>query len=385
MPPSSTSASDSPESPARRPAWVLVDSAAAHLRVAALPLLDRLLVALHRAGCHPITLATREPLPPLPRSRAWNIAFETSADLAGPPPGSVALHAEALVEAADLRRLLAAPSPSRLTTPDGKPLPVATIGSAPTPADLASHLTQAQPLPARGVACAVRTPAEARAATKTLWASITSSSDGFVDRFFNRPAGRPLSRLLIHTPVTPNAISIVSILIGVASALLFAVGQHTVSILAALLFQVSAIIDCVDGDVARSVFKESPLGKWIDLVGDQVVHLSVFAGIAAGLLRAGHGMEAGWLGLSAAVGAALSFAVVLRGLRRARRRGTDDNRMQRILDAVTNRDFSVLVLALAIADRLPWFLWMAGIGSHVFWIGLLVLQSRTPNPDPASR
>jgi hypothetical protein len=54
--------------------------------------------------------------------------------------------------------------------------------------------------------------------------------------------------------------------------------------------------------------------------------------------------------------------------------------MQKILDAVTNRDFSVLVLALAVIDRLEWFLWMSGIGSHVFWIGLLALQMRTAPP-----
>jgi hypothetical protein len=63
-------------------------------------------------------------------------------------------------------------------------------------------------------------------------------------------------------------------------------------------------------------------------------------------------------------------------MRLVRERGGGSGVIQRVLDAVTNRDFSVLVLALALVDRLVWFLWLAGIGIHVFWLGLLVLQWR---------
>ena len=94
-----------------------------------------------------------------------------------------------------------------------------------------------------------------------LWASLTSASDGFVDKVFNRPCGRPLSKLLIHTPVSPNMVSVASILTGVVSAIFFASGQFITGIVGALLFQLSAIVDCVDGDIARVLFKESRLGK----------------------------------------------------------------------------------------------------------------------------
>jgi hypothetical protein len=48
--------------------------------------------------------------------------------------------------------------------------------------------------------------------------------------------------------------------------------------------------------------------------------------------------------------------------------------LQKLIDAATNRDFSVIVLALACAQKLHWFLWMAGIGSHLFWMTALGLQ-----------
>jgi hypothetical protein len=69
----------------------------------------------------------------------------------------------------------------------------------------------------------------------------------------------------------------------------------------------------------------------------------------------------------------LCFAIILRALRQpvAQRRPL----LNKLLDATANRDFSVLLLFLAIVGRMDLFLWLAGIGIHVFWIALLVLQS----------
>jgi phosphatidylglycerophosphate synthase len=234
---------------------------------------------------------------------------------------------------------------------------------------------------ASGVARIVDDTASARLAARELWASMTSSADGFIDRIFNRPLGRFLSKVLIHTPISPNMVSIASIIIGVISALFLAEGSFRFALIGAILFQLSAIIDCVDGEIARILFKESPLGKWIDLVGDQIVHVSVFAGIAFGVLRNGGGKETVFLGLSAVLGALVSFAVVVRGMRRA---NSGNSLLQKLINAATNRDFSVIVLAFALLQKLPWFLWMAGIGSHLFWITALSLQlTHKPNPQAA--
>jgi phosphatidylglycerophosphate synthase len=208
----------------------------------------------------------------------------------------------------------------------------------------------------------------ARRAERRLWASMTSASDGWVDRVFNRPVGRPLSKLLIHTPVTPNQISVAATVLGVLAAAGFATGQGFLAIWAAVVFQISAVVDCVDGDVARVVFKESKLGKWLDLVGDQVVHTAIFLGIAWGEMVRGSGYLALSLGLIAAVGALVSFAMVLWAQRRAAAGKGGGGRLSGWLEAATNRDFSVVVLVLAVVERLDLFLWMAALGSQVFWI-----------------
>ena len=350
------------------PAVIFCAESTGKFQIAALTLLDRLIVTLHRAACAPITIVCDGPWPNLRRSAAWRISvnFVASAPICSGP--TLVAEASVLVQPCDITALLH--ERGRLTASDGTPLPIGVVNgfsSDPSQALLALPSVRAQ-----GVAFAVTDNDSARRAERALWQSLTSSSDGWVDRHFNRPVGRPLSKLLIHTPVSPNTVSIVSILIGLVAAGLFAIGNYAMSITAAVLFQISAIIDCVDGDIARAVFKESPLGKWLDLAGDQVVHVAVFAAIAIGLWRQNTETPELWLGISAVTGALLSFAVVLRGLKRMTEKS--NNLLRRIIDSATNRDFSVLVFGLAVADILELFLWMTAVGTHLFWITLLFLQ-----------
>jgi phosphatidylglycerophosphate synthase len=266
-----------------------------------------------------------------------------------------------LVEVRDLENVVA--MNGQLIAAESGPLPV--------------RMTVAEPKPiiAGVVARLISDAASAAEAERKLWASLTSSADGVVDRFFNRPLGRPLSKLLVHTPISPNQVSIASILIGVASAWFFAAGHFVTG---ALVFQLCAIVDCVDGDLARALFKQSRLGKWLDLGGDQVVHFSVFTGIGIGVAHTDPSVPALALGASAALGVLLCFAVIVRALRQpAARRGPHLNKL---LDATANRDFSVLLLVLALWGRMDLFLWMAGIGIHVFWMMLLALQVGRPTP-----
>jgi hypothetical protein len=73
-----------------------------------------------------------------------------------------------------------------------------------------------------------------------------------------------------------------------------------------------------------------------------------------------------WLGLSAAAGTVIFFVVMLRA----------HLRLQPFINKTANRDFSVLLLALAIAQRVDWFLWLAAIGVHLFWMTALWVQRR---------
>lgn len=347
-------------------AVILAETEGSSLRIAALAVMDRLAVSLHRAGIKRLLLVGRSRVA-LPRASALGVRWEHVDGIPALSEPVVIVPGNVLASVGDLRRVLQARG--RLLAPDGQGLPLGVVANA--SGDWRARLESAPGVPA-GDPAAVVTSETVHDAERQYWASLSSSSDGVVDRHFNRPVGRLLSKRLAGTGITPNQVSVIASLIGLASAALFALGTPGAALAGALVLQLSAVIDCVDGDLARALFRQSALGKWLDIVGDQVVHIAVFLGIGVGLWRSGSGAPVIALGAVAALGVVLSFLVVLRALLRPALRGR--SRLQRLIDATTNRDFSVLLLGFALFQVLDWFLWLAAVGSHVFWIVAAVLQ-----------
>jgi phosphatidylglycerophosphate synthase len=344
----------------KTPAVLECDAGTASLEIAGLTALDRLVVTAHRAGCAPIFLVCAK-APPYARAEAMGIQVSVVSDVAATADAALLIQGAVLLEVRDLENVIA--QGGQLISAEGRPLPVRI------------NVDNPKPIAAGPVAMEIVDAASAAEGERKLWNSLSSTADGVIDRFFNRPLGRPLSRLLVRTPISPNQVSIASILIGVASAWFFARGNFVIG---ALVFQLCAVIDCVDGDLARALFKQSRLGKWLDLAGDQVVHFSVFAAIGIGVARIDPSVPALALGASAALGVLLCFAVIVRALRMSgSQRGPHLNKL---LDATANRDFSILLLVLALWGRMDLFLWMAGIGIHIFWMALLALQVGRPTP-----
>lgn len=352
------------------PAVIYCDPPIGSIRIAALTLLDRLVVALHRGGCGTIHVVCPGLVPGLRRAGALGIPVQiaaTAPQISGPV---LVAGCAVLIQPVDVKLILG--KDGRLCDSAGVVLPVGvSVGLPAASCEVEAALANVPVVRALGVAGRVDDRESAMRMERKLWASLGSASDGVVDTCFNRPLGRVLSKLLIHTPVTPNQVTVVSALVGLASAWFFAQGNYMAGIIGAILLQCSALIDCVDGDIARVVFKESPIGKWLDLGLDQVVHVAVFATLAVGLHRAGVDAPVVWLGVSAVAGAVISFPVVVR----ARRLATaEDTRLEKFIDAASTRDFTALILFLAVIGHLEWFLWLTGITVHIFWVTALVLQ-----------
>ena len=121
------------------------------------------------------------------------------------------------------------------------------------------------------------------AAEKKLFNSLKGEFEGFVDRYFNRKFSRWFTRLFLAMGLSPNSITALAGLVGLLAAAGFGIGTYSAGIVAAVLFQLAAVIDCCDGEVARLTFTESPLGAWLDIVLDNIVHMAIFTGIAVGL------------------------------------------------------------------------------------------------------
>jgi phosphatidylglycerophosphate synthase len=108
------------------------------------------------------------------------------------------------------------------------------------------------------------------------------ANDGFFSVFFLRRVSKLLTWAAVKMGATPNQVTIASFAIGLYAAYLFAQGDTWSLIGGAILLQVSIIVDCVDGEIARYTRKFSELGAWLDAITDRVKEYAVFLGLAYG-------------------------------------------------------------------------------------------------------
>ncbi|MGE0826897.1 MAG: CDP-alcohol phosphatidyltransferase family protein [Candidatus Binatia bacterium] len=227
----------------------------------------------------------------------------------------------------------------------------------------------------------ITTEAQIPSVERGLLLSLENPRDGKVDTIFNRKLSRWLTRGLLRTPLTPNQVTILSALVGIAGALCFLPGGYWGPVFGALLLQFSVVLDCCDGEIARVKFLESPLGDWLDIVCDTIVTIAIFLGIGVAVWNDGASQHALVLGGVLALGGLLSFPFVTLAEKTEdigdQRNGWEDVTIKKLLTSLTTRDSSIVVVASAISGKLTWFLWGAAIGAHVFWLSLAWLLFRT--------
>lgn len=119
--------------------------------------------------------------------------------------------------------------------------------------------------------------------------------DGFYSTFVVRKLSKPMTAVALRLGMSPNLITLISFGVGLLAAGSFALGDRWALVIGAILLQLSLIIDCVDGEVARATRKFSALGAWLDASTDRVKEYLAYAGLAAG--AALHGVDIWWLAL----------------------------------------------------------------------------------------
>lgn len=115
-------------------------------------------------------------------------------------------------------------------------------------------------------------------------------NDGAFSMAVVRPVSRRLTAVGLRHGWTPNMVTVVSLLLGLAACGLI-VGDHRASwIAAALLLQASLVVDCVDGEIARFTRRSSSIGAWLDAVSDRVKEFAAVAAVAWVAARRGEPM-----------------------------------------------------------------------------------------------
>jgi len=142
----------------------------------------------------------------------------------------------------------------------------------------------------------VDTPKSLGRAKKALLQNLSKpDDDGFISHYINRPVSRQISRMLVHSPISPNGISLMSFVIGIIGACMFSLSGYVWTIVAGLVIQLASIVDGCDGEVARLRLQSSNFGGWFDTILDRYADTMVVAGVSFGYWLA-HPHFAIWLG-----------------------------------------------------------------------------------------
>ena len=107
---------------------------------------------------------------------------------------------------------------------------------------------------------------------------------------------------LVNTPVTPNHLTILRLITGVAACTSFAVGTQEWNLWGGVFWIISAFLDRADGELARVSGKTSEWGHKFDYFCDVTVTALFFVGIGIGLRDSPLGYWCIIMGLTAAAG-----------------------------------------------------------------------------------
>ena len=195
----------------------------------------------------------------------------------------------------------------------------------------------------------VDTKQDQATAERFLYGELVKPQDGWVSRHLNRTLSRRVTTpflLRVAPGITPNQVSVMHLLLAVAASLGFVAG---LPLLAALLVQLSSVLDGSDGEIARLKLSASRFGGFFDSVLDRygdgliVFGMGVFAWRS--MAASTNAADAGWLVASVTMLALIGSYMI--SYTTAQARVELGHRFQGPTYAIAGRDARLLILAIA--------------------------------------
>ncbi|MDT8369175.1 MAG: NTP transferase domain-containing protein [Longimicrobiales bacterium] len=223
----------------------------------------------------------------------------------------------------------------------------------------------------------VDTPLDRRVAERKLLDLLRKESDGPIARYLNRPLSLALTRLLVRTPITPNQVSVSTLVMSVIAAFLATRGDYAGFLGAGALFHLASVVDGTDGEIAKLKFMTSRYGEWVDTICDNLGYLAFLVGVIVGVVRAGYPDVYLYAGIAGFVATGTSIANLAMYLSRERGSGSflsveygyqrSDGFLSRVLRVthfLGKRDFfAFAIFVLAVIGHLPFGLILVGAGT----------------------
>lgn len=122
-------------------------------------------------------------------------------------------------------------------------------------------------------------------ANSGLQASLKSAdTEEWIDLLFYRPIGYRWALLFQKLGVSPNAITVASIFLGVAAGFFFYYNDLWLNVIGMLLLVWANMYDSTDGQLARMTGQKSEIGRILDGVSGDFWFISIYAAICLRLM-----------------------------------------------------------------------------------------------------
>ena len=135
--------------------------------------------------------------------------------------------------------------------------------------------------------------------------SDSFAADEIINIFLLRPLAAAVVWVLYPTRVTPNQVTVASVVAGFAAALVYLAGSPAAIAAAGLLVTLKDILDDADGQLARAKEQYSRRGRFLDSIGDFLVNIVLFSSITVVVYRMDPGPMTVLLGVLSCAGITL--------------------------------------------------------------------------------
>jgi len=231
----------------------------------------------------------------------------------------------------------------------------------------------------------IASPGDAAIATRQVLQATMKPTDG-VHAQINRRVSLQISQALVDTRVTPNMVTIATLIVGIFAGWLLSHGAYQLMLAGSVTAWVASMLDGVDGELARAKFQSTALGHWLEMACDYGFYISLVVGLGSGLARVTGNSAWAVLGGASVAGIVASFAVVAGLKRKYTRDGTLGDfylAFQHTFEALPNPvlRFVPHLAALATRASLPYYtvifialqlskplMILLFIGAQVFWL-----------------
>ena len=191
------------------------------------------------------------------------------------------------------------------------------------------------------------------------------SDSPIIDRYIIRKISGFISGFLSRTPVTPNQVTIISLILGIISGIFFSLGEHTYTITAGLLYFLSTVFDQCDGEVARLKQMETEFGRKLDIIVDAIVNAVIVVGITIAVYVKMDSVFVIIAGFLAMTGILISLLLTTYFSHDSKK----DTGTKEMLDKLNNKDFFyIIMLASVIFNQMIWFLLIMAVGTNIYWV-----------------